>query len=222
MKSVHRVKFEEEALPHLEALLRTALWLTDSQQTAEDLVAETMSRAYRSWPDSAGPVGHKASLFRTLSRERFQFGTRKQPTDESPLGSLTIDAVHSRHDVPRALLAPSDVSGEQLNVAMARLEPQFRLFILLSLREQLSYADIAYITDLQTSSVKTIINRLYDWLRPYLVHGVERATETDDGVNSPEYMAGTETNNQAISAQMASDDSNEMVDSAVRRDPFEN
>ena len=44
-----RRRFEAEALPHLEALYRTAVRLTRNTSDAEDLVQETYFKAYRFW-----------------------------------------------------------------------------------------------------------------------------------------------------------------------------
>src|SRR5215217_9224854 len=41
--------FDDEALPHLDALYRVALRLTADPTQAEDLVQDTMLKAYRSW-----------------------------------------------------------------------------------------------------------------------------------------------------------------------------
>lgn len=47
--AVKRKEFEAEALPHMDALYRTALRLAKNQSDAEDLVQEAYAKAYRFW-----------------------------------------------------------------------------------------------------------------------------------------------------------------------------
>src|SRR5437899_10400969 len=44
-----RASFEREALVHLDSLYRVALRLTGNAADADDLVPETMLKAYRAW-----------------------------------------------------------------------------------------------------------------------------------------------------------------------------
>lgn len=44
-----RQTFEAEALPHLDTVYRVALRLAGDESRAEDLVQETMLRAFKSW-----------------------------------------------------------------------------------------------------------------------------------------------------------------------------
>ena len=61
------VLFESEVLPHLDALYRTALRLTRNAQAAEDLVQDTLERAYVHY-DRFKPGTHVGAwLFRILS-----------------------------------------------------------------------------------------------------------------------------------------------------------
>jgi len=48
-RSKRRAQFESEALTHLDALYSFALKLTHERDEAEDLVSETMLRAFDRW-----------------------------------------------------------------------------------------------------------------------------------------------------------------------------
>ncbi|HEX6616980.1 MAG TPA: sigma factor, partial [Gemmatimonadales bacterium] len=62
--------FDAEALPHLDALYRTALRLTGDPTRAEDLVQDTMLKAYRSWRQYQPGTNAKGWLL-TILRNTF-------------------------------------------------------------------------------------------------------------------------------------------------------
>src|ERR671928_688812 len=62
-----RTDFEREAMPHLPALYGAALRLTRNEGDAEDLVQETMLRAYRFFDTFEAGTNCKAWLFRILT-----------------------------------------------------------------------------------------------------------------------------------------------------------
>src|SRR5437868_1356136 len=64
------VSFEEEILPHLDAVYRFALRLTGNPSDAEDLVQETFLRAFRAWDQYTPGTRAKSWLF-TISRNAF-------------------------------------------------------------------------------------------------------------------------------------------------------
>jgi RNA polymerase sigma-70 factor (ECF subfamily) len=43
------VSFEDEAIPHMDAVYRFALRLSGGKDSAEDLVQDTYFRAFRAW-----------------------------------------------------------------------------------------------------------------------------------------------------------------------------
>ena len=59
--------FESEALPHLDALYRTARRLTRNDQAAEDLVQDALERAYTHYDRFQPGTNMRAWLFRILS-----------------------------------------------------------------------------------------------------------------------------------------------------------
>ncbi len=177
VKSAQREKYEEEALPEVEALWRTALWLTRRWSSAEDLVLKTMAKAYRTWPGSADTVGIKARLFRILVREFSNGGNGTHPPGwflpeqcESTANAGNGDRHYSDasidHQELSRLTGMSDVS---VKGAIARLRPESRLIMILQRGERFSYADIAYITDLRKNSVRSILGRFRRLIPRYLV-----------------------------------------------------
>src|SRR5216117_3834509 len=65
-----RASFEREALVHLDVLYRVALRLTANPSDADDLVQETMLKAYRAWDQYEKGTNAKAWLL-TILRHAF-------------------------------------------------------------------------------------------------------------------------------------------------------
>src|SRR3990172_1349264 len=70
MTDPKRAAFEREALVHLDALYRVALRLTGNQPDADDLVQETMLKAYRAWDQYQQGTNAKGWLL-TILRNSF-------------------------------------------------------------------------------------------------------------------------------------------------------
>jgi RNA polymerase sigma-70 factor (ECF subfamily) len=62
-----REEFEQEALPHLDALYRTAHWMLADPSVAEDAVQETYMKAWRSFDSFETGTNARAWLFAILS-----------------------------------------------------------------------------------------------------------------------------------------------------------
>jgi RNA polymerase sigma-70 factor (ECF subfamily) len=163
-----REKFEEDALPHIEALWSTALWLTIGRNEADRLVLDTMTHAYRTWGVPVSTVSSKVRLFRILTRRFFDtVAGRHQPggfLDENNDLVATTDQ-GGRHQPMtstdrRELIKLRGASDAAFRNAIKRLRVQSRLIAILLFRERFSYSDIAYITDLRYDSVKAILGRL--------------------------------------------------------------
>jgi len=166
-KSPQRETFEKDTFPHLEALQRTAQWLTMRRSHAEELVLKTMTQAYRSWHGSINTAGGKARLFRILVGEFYDNGNRRHQTGRSLQerrevagGSGKEGRQYPNASVDRWELLPvTRISGVFVKGAIARLEPQSRLIMILLFHEHFSHAEIAHITGLRKDSVKLILAR---------------------------------------------------------------
>ncbi len=62
-----RRAFEKEALPHMDALYRTALRMTKNNNDAEDLVQEAYVKAYRFWDRFEPGSNCRAWLFKIMT-----------------------------------------------------------------------------------------------------------------------------------------------------------
>src|SRR5256712_7896538 len=84
-----RASFEREALVHLDSLYRVALRLTGNPAEADDLVQETMLKAYRAWHQYEKGTNAKGWLLTIL---RHAFITEDRPRTLHP-DTFDIDAM---------------------------------------------------------------------------------------------------------------------------------
>jgi len=188
--SARREIFERDLSVYLEAIWKTALWLTMRRSLAEALVIKTMTRAYHEWQDPIDSVNGKARLFRILTREFFGFGNRKHSSGLRLFLSESIKVTAgSQGRSPQNTISTIEhtqlslltgISGVSVKGAIARLKPHSRLMLILLYRERFSYSDIAYITDLPMDSVKTILTRLRRLIPGYILENAGCLKETAD------------------------------------------
>src|SRR5438128_3997460 len=69
-----RASFEREALVHLDSLYRVALRLTGNAAEADDLVQETMLKAYRAWEQYQKGTNAKGWLLTILRHQVVRLG----------------------------------------------------------------------------------------------------------------------------------------------------
>src|SRR5918999_3272858 len=97
--------FDDEALPHLDALYRVALRLTADASQAEDLVQDTMLKAYRSWRQYRPGTNAKGWLL-TILRNTFINDYRRRKLE--PV-AMDLEAIEP-HSLLREM-ADSDPEG---------------------------------------------------------------------------------------------------------------
>lgn len=153
--------FEEEALPHLDAVYRFALRLTGSPADAEDLVQETFLRAFRSWDHYTPGTRAKSWLFticrNAFLRQRQQDSRRSEVIQQasSPEAPLFLPAYQ---DDPEGNFFFGLVDQTILD-HIDRIPAEFREVVLLSDLEGLSYAEIAALLDVPLGTVKSRLFR---------------------------------------------------------------
>ena len=160
--------FEQHALPLLSALYSHASWLTRDQAEAEDLVQETLTKAFRAFESFQPDTNFKAWIFRIL---RNTFLTSRTGIAASRTVFL--------EDHPTALdTATTDPTPEDnlirldnqaaLEAALEQLQPQLREALLLCDVEEIKYKDIAVILDVPIGTVMSRISRARRTLRQLL------------------------------------------------------
>jgi RNA polymerase sigma-70 factor, ECF subfamily len=158
--------FESDVMQHLDALYRTALRMTRNPQDAEDLVQETMLRAFRFLDRFQPGTNLRAWLFKILTntyinRYRKQSSEpRVDSLDDSEELSLyrylDSEAASRGGSVEAQVL---DRFAEQdIKTAIEALPPQYRMTVLLADVEGFSYNDIAEITNVKKG---TVMSRLF-------------------------------------------------------------
>lgn len=160
-----RKSFDAEALPHMDALYRTALRMTKNVNDAEDLVQEAYVKAYRFWDKFEPGSNARAWLFKIMtnvfineyrSKSRSPMAVNVDELDDNFLyGQL---ATTSPGDDPEKQLF-SKIFDEDVKRAIENLPEDFRMVVVLSFIEGFSYQEIAEIADLQLGTVKSRLHR---------------------------------------------------------------
>ncbi len=160
-----RKSFEREAMPHTDALYRTALRMTKNDNDAEDLVQETMVKAYRFWDKFEQGSNCRAWLFKIMtnifindyrSKSRAPQSVDVDDIDDNYLYSQLV--TQSDEDNPERKLF-AKIFDEDVRKAIEELPDDFRLVVVLSFLEGFAYQEIAEIADLQLGTVKSRLHR---------------------------------------------------------------
>jgi RNA polymerase sigma-70 factor, ECF subfamily len=168
--------FDDEALPHLDALYRVALRLTADPSQAEDLVQDTMLKAYRSWRQYRPGTNAKGWLL-TILRNTFinDYRRRKHEPVAMDLEAVEPHALdRSIEEVdPEGSFFAQIVDAKVLE-AIDALPHEFREVLVLSDVEGMSYAEIAETLQIPVGTVKSRLFRARRQLQADLyAHAVE-------------------------------------------------
>ncbi len=156
-----RASFEREALVHLDALYRVALRLTGQPADADDLVQETMLKAYRSWDQYALGTNARGWLL-TILRNSFINEYRRRVRHPETVAVETLEPVAVFPEVqdedPEGSFFDRLVDEEVLR-AIDALPEAFREAVVLSDVEGLSYQEVARILGVPVGTVKSRLFR---------------------------------------------------------------
>ncbi len=172
--AAQRARFEEEALIHLDALYAFALRLARARDDAEDLVSDTVLRAFERWEQYRLGTNIRAWLFTILyhvfvSRKR-RIDAREVADGDGESGWSVQDAVGEAD--PEGRFYDSFLDDEIVQ-AIEALPDEYRAAVVLSDIQEMRYAEIALILGIPEGTVKSRLFRgrriLQGRLRGYAV-----------------------------------------------------
>lgn len=161
-----RAAFESEALPHLPRLLAAARRLAPSVADAEDLVQETVLRAYRTYRNFRRGTNSRAWLLTILHSvflnrlRRSRLEPVAEPTEQ--LESHAVRAIVDR-DWEATILASATAgesgAGESVEAALRRLPADYRAVVLLVDLEGFTYEEAASALSAPVGTIRSRLSR---------------------------------------------------------------
>ncbi len=178
---VQRDQFQREVLPYLDGLYGAALRLTRSPSDAEDLVQDTVLKAYRFYDRFEAGTNLKAWLFKILTNtfiNRYRRSTRERSVFEGSSAEPVGEGVMSRAAM-RGLTDPVGTAqrtliAQEIKAALSVLPEDYRAMILLADVEELSYREIAEVVG---CPIGTVMSRLHRARKMMQKHLVDQAVE---------------------------------------------
>jgi RNA polymerase sigma-70 factor (ECF subfamily) len=157
--------FEEQMLPLLDVMYRVALRFTRQHEDAQDLVQETMLKAFRAYDRFEEGTSLRAWMLRILTNSYYNRYRRRLherraaelPADDPYHDGLISDASMSGlRDPEAAMLRP--LLSQEIGRAIDRLPEAFRVVFVLAEVEGLAYREIA---DAMDTPIGTVMSRLH-------------------------------------------------------------
>ncbi len=200
MNSEERKAYQEEAVPHIDALYGTALRLTKSESDAEDLIQETMLKAFRYFDKYENGTNCKAWLFKIMHNTFINRYRKKQKRKEYLIDD-DYRPLQERAEAPEHTPFHEDFDseeqlyfkmfGDEVKEALEQVPVDFRMVVLLADLQDFAYKEIAEIMD---CPIGTVMSRLYRGRRMLQDELTEYAKA--EGYISPEDEQADETNSE--------------------------
>ena len=155
----HQHRFEMLARAQVPGLYRYAYWLCRDRALAEDLVQETLLRAWRSIDSLREEAAARRWLI-TILRNEFMRELSKR--------RVTVDIEELPLVDPRANVGGTDTDMYDVRRAMAKLTPEYREPLALQVLMGFSTQEIAEMLELTQGTVLTRLHRARNQLREML------------------------------------------------------
>jgi len=169
-------KFERLVAEYVDDLYRFGVWMTRDAAVAQDLVQDTLLRAWRSLDSLREAKAVKSWLFTTLRRENARRFERKQ------LPLVDIDDHQPADGAERE--PESELFDDELRTAIAALPEKYREPLVLQALFGYSIAEIASVLELTQSAVMTRVFRARQQLKQQLA-GAPDSNQASAAVSGP-------------------------------------
>lgn len=175
--------FERQAERVFPSVFGTALRLTRSRDEAEDLAQEAMVRAYEAFERFDG-TNFKAWILRIVTN--LYINRYRQQQRAPQVGSLSddgvIEPIGAESELPDRILFDEKLPAE-IEDALGKVPDEFRLAVILSDLEGMSYQEIADITGVPIGTVRSRLARGRTILRKMLLEYAIREGYLKEGFN---------------------------------------
>ncbi len=165
--------FENEFLPHLDAMYNFAYRLTLEADDAKDLVQDTYLKAYRFVNSFQRGTNAKAWLYRIL-KNSFINDFRRKSREPSKVDYQEVesfynsDSVDTKQTVDLRIDTVKDMIGDEVSNALNSLAVDFRTVIILCDLEGFTYEEMAKILDIPIGTVRSRLHRARNLLKDRL------------------------------------------------------
>lgn len=159
-----RAEFAKWALPHMDQVYTAGLYLTRNKEEAEDLLQETMLRAYRFWHQFTPGTNCKAWLMTILHnsfKNRYRDRSREQQTvefDESLHAPDQSASAELSQTNPEEIVAAQRLDDE-MERALRSLPAEFLEAIVLVDIQELTYEEAAGVLGCPIGTIRSRLSR---------------------------------------------------------------
>jgi len=188
--TVNHEEYEKEIIPHTAALFNYAMRITGDSDDADDLVQETLLKAFRFFDKFEKGTNSKAWLFRILKNSYINEYRRqvKEPNKVDyedvqnfyeNIKATDIKTQHYEEDAFNNLL------DDNISNAITKLPEDFRTVIILSDIEGYTYEEIADFVDCPVGTVRSRLHRARKMLYAQLYDYAEDRGYVDKKKKAP-------------------------------------
>ncbi|MEX0994337.1 MAG: sigma-70 family RNA polymerase sigma factor [Balneolaceae bacterium] len=177
--------FDEEIIPHLDALYNFALRLTTDPNDAEDLVQDTIVKAYRFFDSYEKGTNAKAWLFRILKNSYINNYRKKSKKPQQ----VDYDEVSTFYETIRAERTDTsdledkmfrELIDDDISNALEEIPEDFRTVVLLCDVEDFTYEEIANMLDVPIGTIRSRLHRGRNLLKAQLMDYAQKRGFVND------------------------------------------